>query len=153
MLLISGWMCPREKLCLSVRVPLAWTKFAIGIPLAFPSVLREKLRDFSLPETLYCVLQIHHNLMWYPALIKTKKQHMWLLRLSFIFSWGEETEGKSYYVHFECWFFNYGFQRISPTIFHKIRNHVGDLISVVIRTTHINRHVTESIIIKIIVKM
>ena len=60
MLVISGRMCPREKLCLSVRVSLARTKLVLGIPLTFPLVLREKLRDFPQPETLYC--QLHCDL-------------------------------------------------------------------------------------------
>ena len=56
MLVIPGQMCPGEKLTLSVRVPLAQTKFVKEIPSTFPLVvsemLREKLRDFPLPETL-----------------------------------------------------------------------------------------------------
>ena len=40
MLVIPGRICPREKLSLSVRFPLARTKFVKEIPLTFPLVLR-----------------------------------------------------------------------------------------------------------------
>ena len=45
MLVIPGQICPREKLSLSVRFPLTRTKFVKEIPLTFPLVLMEKLRE------------------------------------------------------------------------------------------------------------
>ena len=76
MLVISGGMCPREKLCLSVRVSLAQTKFATGIPLARNSLMSPLDTSSrvhpcrSTTDTLSSKLKVSDKLLYLTCIMK-----------------------------------------------------------------------------------